>query len=190
VPQTVPEEVWPEPAWRQPEEVTAAAPPPAPSVPPPAVVVAERTADDSRTRTVALLALGGGTTAIGAAFLTWLRIRIDGFAAPGSAEVGWEDSGGKAVVVAGALALVVGVALLVGRHEVWLKMALLVAGGSSLIIAVVNMADAQSKADDIHAEFGIPETDVTAQIGDGLYLTAVAGAALVTAGLLARPNEP
>jgi hypothetical protein len=77
-------------------------------------------------------------------------------------------------------------ALWVGRRELWLKVTLLITGGVTVVIAIVHMVDVGSKARDIEVQFGIPATDVRAQIGVGLYLVVVGGAGMLIAGLQAR----
>ena len=80
-------------------------------------------------------------------------------------------------------------ALWIGRRDLWLKIALLIAGGVTIVIAMVHMVDAGSKARDIEVQFGIPAGDVSAQVGVGLYLVVVGGLGLLAAGLRARTDS-
>jgi hypothetical protein len=137
-------------------------------------------------RKAAFLGLMGASLAIIGAFQKWLSIRISGFSPPGSAQTGWRGGDGRTIVVAAVVAGLAAGALFVGRRELWLKIALLIAGGVTIVIAVVHMVDAGSKARDIEMQFGIPAGDVRAQIGAGLYLVIVGGVGLLAAGLQAR----
>ena len=82
-----------------------------------------------------------------------------------------------------------GAGLLMRRRDLWLKVALLIAGGVTLVIALVHMADVGSKASDIEVQFGIPSGDVRAEVGAGLYVVAAGGVALLSAGLRARTTS-
>jgi hypothetical protein len=137
-------------------------------------------------RNAAFVALAGAVLAVIGAFQVWLRIRIVDFIPPGSAETGWSGGDGRTIVVAAAVATLAAAGLLLGRRDLWLKAALLVTGGVTLVIAVVHMLDAGSKAHDIEVQFGIPAGDVHAQVGYGLYLVVLGGAGLLAAGLRAR----
>ncbi|MEY2449460.1 MAG: hypothetical protein QOH79_2936 [Acidimicrobiaceae bacterium] len=137
-------------------------------------------------RKAAFVGMMGAALAIIGAFQVWLRIRIAGFIPPGSAETGWRGGDGRTIVLAAAVAGVAAGALWAGRRDLWLKIALLIAGGITIVIALVHMVDAGSKARDIEVQFGIPSSDVSAQVGVGLYLVVVGGVGLLVAGLQAR----
>jgi hypothetical protein len=137
-------------------------------------------------RKAAFVGIMGAALAMVGAFQVWLRIRIAGYIPPGSAQTGWRGGDGRTIVIAAAAAGLAAAALWSGRRDLWLKIALLIAGGVTLVIAVVHMVDAGSKARDIQMQFGIPAGDVSAQIGVGLYLVAVGGVGLLVAGLQAR----
>ena len=128
----------------------------------------------------------GAALAVLGTFQQWVMITIAGFSPPGSAQSGWDGGDGRTIAVAGGAAAIAAVALLIGRRDLWIKIVLLIAGATTMIIAIVNMVDAGSKADDIQVQFGIPAGDVHAQIGIGLYLVALGGAGLVAAGLRMR----
>src|SRR5207244_1421741 len=120
-------------------------------------------------RKAAFAGIVGAALAIVGSFQVWLRIRIAGFIPPGSAETGWRGGDGRTIVLAGLIAGFAAGALWIGRRDLWLKIALLIAGGVTIVIAVVHMVDAGSKARDIEVQFGIPAGDVSAQVGVGLY---------------------
>jgi hypothetical protein len=157
-----------------------------PSMPSPTPEESERIAKANRQ--AAYVSLVAAAVAIIGAFQVWLRIQIDGLTPPGSAQSGWDGGDGRTIVVAGIAGAVAGIALLIGRRDLWVKVVLLIAGAITTIIAIVNVVDAGSKAHDIRVQFGIPAQDVTAMLGIGLYLVAVAGAALIGAGLRMRTS--
>jgi hypothetical protein len=137
-------------------------------------------------RPAAYAALFGAVLAAIGAFQVWLRISVVNVSPPGSAETGWKGGDGRTIVVAALVAAVAGVGLLLRRRDLWLKVALLIAGGVTLVIALVHMADVGSKANDIELQFGIPSGDVRAEVGAGLYIVAAGGVAVLAAGLRAR----
>jgi hypothetical protein len=137
-------------------------------------------------RKAAFAGILGAALAIVGSFQVWLRIRIAGYTPPGSAETGWRGGDGRTIVLAALVAGVAAGALWVGRRDLWLKVALLISGGVTIVIAIVHMVDAGSKAHDIQIQFGIPAGDVSAQVGVGLYLVVVGGLGLLAAGLRAR----
>jgi hypothetical protein len=141
-------------------------------------------------RKAAFAGILGAALAIVGSFQVWLRIRIAGFIPPGSAETGWRGGDGRTIVLAAVVAGVAAGALWIGRRDLWLKIALLIAGGVTIVIAIVHMVDAGSKARDIEVQFGIPAGDVSAQVGVGLYLVVVGGLGLLAAGLRARTESP
>ena len=186
-----------------PTTVDLDAPPPPRTPPPPAPAVAEAPAlpaeappppppvPDSRTdnRPAAYVALLGAALGIIGAFQVWLRITIATVSPPGSAETGWRGGDGRTIVVAAVVAAIAGIGLLLGRRDLWLKVALLIAGGVILVIALVHMANVPSKAEDIERQFGIPMGDVRAEVGTGLYVAIAGGVAILTAGLRARTTS-
>lgn len=140
-------------------------------------------------RIAALMGVAGAAVTVIGAFQVWLRIRIAGFAPPGSAETGWKGGDGRTIVVAAAVAAVAAAGLFLDRRDLGLKVALLVTGGVSIVIAAVNMVDAGSKGRDIEVQFGIPAGDVHAQVGIGLYLVMIGGLGLLASGLRARTTS-
>jgi hypothetical protein len=141
-------------------------------------------------RVAAALGAVGGVGGAMAAFLTWFEIEIDGLATPGSFQSGLAGRDGRTVVAAGAIAAIVAVLLAIGRREAWLQLTLLVAGGVTTIIALVNLVDASSKADRLHDEFGVVTDALSARPGPGLWLLLVSGVATLAAGLAARRGTP
>lgn len=155
--------------------------PPAPTAwPPPSAPVA------IDNRPAAYAALFGAVLAAIGAFQVWLRISVVNVSPPGSAETGWKGGDGRTIVVAALVAGAAGVGLLLRRRDLWLKVALLIAGGVTLVIALVHMADVGSEANDIELQFGIPSGEVRAEVGAGLYVVAAGGVAVLAAGLRAR----
>lgn len=187
----------PEPPPSLPAESPPAPPPPSgfvpplPVVPEPAAPVASPSDDATKlhNRKAAYLALVGAALAIIGAFQTWLRIRVGGFVPPGSAQTGWRGGDGRTIVVAAGVGAVAALVLWVGRRELGLKIALLITGGVTVVIAVVHMVDVGSKAHDIEVQFGIPAEDVRAQVGVGLYLVVLGGLGLLVAGLQAKTSS-
>jgi hypothetical protein len=170
-----------------PAEPMAAEPMGEPVLAPPVEVPAPPRLIDNRK--AAFLGLMGAALAVIGAFQKWISIRIAGFSPPGSAQTGWRGGDGRTIVVAAAVAGLAAVALFAGRRELWLKIALLISGGVTIVIAIVHMVDAGSKARDIEQQFGIPAGDVRAQIGAGLYLVVVGGVGLLASGLQARTSS-
>ncbi len=139
-------------------------------------------------RQAAYVGLGAAALAILGAFQVWLTITIDGLSPPGSAQTGWDGGDGRTILVAGVAAAIASLAVLLGFHDLWTKVLLLISGAIAAIIAIVNMVDAGSKAHDIQMQFGIPAGDVKAKIGIGLYLVVIGGVSLVAAGLRVRTS--
>jgi len=137
-------------------------------------------------RHAVLVALAAAAISLAGAFQVWVRIRIAGFAPPGSAQTGWQGGDGRTIVAAAVAAVVAAAAVALGGREAWPKVLLLVAGAIALVIAVVNIVDAGSKANDIQVQFGIPAEDVEAQVGIGLYLVCAGGIGMVAAGVWVR----
>lgn len=144
-----------------------------------------RTLEQER-RAGAALALASATMALFGVSQTWLRIRITGVAAPGSAQTGWDGRDGWTVALAAGLAAVAAVGVLIGRRDVWLRVVLFVTGATTLVIASVNLAGVRSKADNIHQMYGIPSEEVKAQIGIGLVVLAFASVGMLAGALLAQ----
>jgi hypothetical protein len=136
------------------------------------------------------LALGAGVATVASTLLPWIQIEVDRRAGPGSAATGLGGRDGATVLVVGALAALIGLVLLLGRGDPWLKIGLFVTGGITTIVGIVDIADVQSKANALEERYGVPEGVVTASVGVGLWLVLAAGLALLAAGLLARRTVP
>ena len=143
--------------------------------------------DDAKDRRVAAgVSLASAGVALLGVTQTWLRISVDGWHGPGSSQTGWHGRDGWTVAVAAVVAAVAAVGILIGRREPWLRIALFVAGGAMVVVALVNLASIRSKADDIHALFGISPADVRAEVGVGLILVAFASVGVLGGALLAH----
>ncbi|MGH9188240.1 MAG: hypothetical protein ACRD0U_20930 [Acidimicrobiales bacterium] len=138
----------------------------------------------------ALLGAAGGVLAVLGAFLTWIRVEIDGATAPGSFTTGLQGRDGRTIVAAGVVALIVAGLLAIGRRAPWLPVALLVVGGVATVIAIVTIAEASAKANRIEDTFGIPAGSVVSRPGLGLWLVLLAGGLMLAGGVLARRRAP
>jgi hypothetical protein len=132
------------------------------------------------------LAIGSAALALVGVYSTWLRVTVSGFGGPGSSQSGWDGRDGWTVAVTAAVTAGCGIAILLGRKEAWLPNLLILSGAVTVIIAVVNVAGAGSKADDIHLRYSILPTDVHASIGIGVWLVAVAGVGTLAGALFAH----
>jgi hypothetical protein len=141
---------------------------------------------DPRNRVAALLALAGAGLAIIGTSLSWYEIVVAGFLAPGGSLTGWEGRDGWTVVAGAVVAIAVALLLLAGQRRLAWRVALLVAGAITAIVAFAGVADARSKGEKVQDEFGIPAGRVAADIGTGLWLVAVAGVAELAAGVVVR----
>ena len=92
------------------------------------------------------LGLGAGLLAVAATYLPWIEIEIAGHSGPGSLATGLGGRDGVTVLVVGALAAVAGVLLLLGRGDVWLKLAMFVTGAIVTIIGIVDIVDVRNKS--------------------------------------------
>lgn len=133
--------------------------------------------------------VGGGLAALGT-FLDWFTIEIGGVTAPGGSATGWEGRDGR-TVLAGAVVSVIAAALVaLGSTRLAPKIALIVAGGVTSVIAIAGLVDTSGKADSVADEFAIPADRTSAEVGSGLWLVTAAGLAEVLAGVMARPAAP
>jgi hypothetical protein len=147
-------------------------------------LVPRRTRVDNRIAGGAALLAGLATVA--ASFLPWIQIEIAGHSGPGSQATGLGGRDGVTVLVVGAVAGLIGILLLAGRGDAWLKLGLFVTGSVVTIIGIVDIVDVQNKADVLERRYGVREGVVTASVGIGLWVVLVAGVVLLAAGLLAR----
>lgn len=161
-----------------------ASPSPSPEPAPSAVALPETAAGDNRI--AAFIALASAAVSLIGAFQVWLRITIGGFAPLGSDATGWEGGDGRTVVGAAVVGAVVAVFLLRGWREMWLKVALFIVGGVTVVIATANIAAVRSKAHDVEVQFGIAAASVRATAGIGVWLALIAGLGFVGAALRTR----
>lgn len=134
-----------------------------------------------------IAAVGGGALAGLGTVLTWFTIEIGGISAPGGSATGLEGRDGRTVLAAAVVALLAAGFIAVGRRVFAAKVALLAAGAVTAIVAVAGIADATAKDEEVEDEFGIPADRVVADVGAGLWVVAVAGAALLAAGATVTP---
>jgi hypothetical protein len=144
-----------------------------------------RTSKDPTT----LLAAGlGGIGAVMAAtgtFADWFTIVIGGVAAPGGSATGWEGRDGRTVLAAAVVSAVAAGFVAFDTKRLAPKIALIVAGFVTAVIAVAGILDTRSKADKVQDEFAIAPERVSAEIGVGLWLVAGGGVVEVAGGILA-----
>jgi hypothetical protein len=157
------------------------------TAPPPARRLVSRV--DARNRLAALVALAGAALAVIGTSLSWYEVTIAGYLAPGGSLTGWEGRDGRTVVAAAVVAAAVAVVLFAGRRRLAWKVALIVAGVVTAIVAFAGVADTRSKGDKVQDEFGIPAGQVAAEAGAGLWVVAGAGLAELVAGALVRVRE-
>ena len=142
--------------------------------------------DDPQNRLAATIAIvGAGLAAVGT-FLDWFTIEIGGIAAPGGSATGWDGRDGRTVLAGAVVAALAAGLVALGSRRLAPKIALIVAGGVTAVIAIAGIVDTNGKADAVRDEFAIPADRVRSEIGAGLWLVAAAGLAEVAAGLAAR----
>lgn len=141
---------------------------------------------DPQNRLAATIALvGSGFAAVGT-FLDWFTIEIGGVAAPGGSATGWDGRDGRTVLAGAVVTAVAAGLVILGSRRLAPKIALIVAGGVTAVIAVAGIVDTNGKADAVRDEFAIPADRVRSEIGAGLWLVAGAGLAEIAAGLATR----
>jgi hypothetical protein len=146
----------------------------------PAVVI------DPRGRAAALFGALGAAAAAGGTFLDWSTIEVAGLAAPGGSATGWESRDGRTVLAGAVVGFVAAVLVALGSRKLAPKIALIVAGGVTAVIAIAGILDTAGKADKVQEEFAIPADRVQATVGAGVWLVALAGVVEVAAGVLVR----
>jgi hypothetical protein len=120
-------------------------------------------------------------------FADWFTIRIGGVVAPGGSATGWEGRDGRTVLAAAGVCVVAAVLVAFDTRRLAPKVALIVAGFVTAVIAIAGILDTRGKAEKVRDEFAIAPDRVVAEIGPGLWLVATAGIAEVAAGV-AAPN--
>jgi hypothetical protein len=141
---------------------------------------------DPRVRLAAGLGAGGAALAAAGTFLDWFTIEVGGITAPGGSATGWEGRDGRTVLAGAVVSLVSAVLVVLGSRKLAPKMALVVAGGVTAVIAIAGVLDASGKADKVQEEFAIPAERVQSEVGTGLWLVTLGGVVELAAGLLAR----
>jgi hypothetical protein len=132
--------------------------------------------------------LGAAMAAVGT-FLDWFTIEIAGIAAPGGSATGWEGRDGRTVLAGAAVCAVAAAFVALDTRRLWPKIALIVAGFVTGVIAVAGILDTNSKAEKVEDEFAIQADRVVAQVGPGLWLVA-GGAIVELAGGVAARQPP
>jgi hypothetical protein len=145
-----------------------------------------RPVTDPRSRLAAVLGLAGAVMAAGGTFLDWSTIEVGGLAAPGGSATGWEGRDGRTVLAGAVVGLVAAVLVGLGSRKLAPKVALVVAGGVTAVIALAGIVDTSGKAEEVEAEFAIPADRVAATVGAGAWLVALGGVVEVAGGVLAR----
>ncbi len=162
-------------------------PPPVASPPPPAAAAALTAPPEPiDNRSAALLAFGAAALSLIGAFQVWLRITVGGFAPLGSDATGWQGGDGRTVVGAAVVGAVVAALLLRGWREMWLKVALFIVGGVTVVIATANIAAVRSKGHDVEVQFGLSAGSVKATAGIGVFMALIAGLGFLGAALRTR----
>jgi hypothetical protein len=141
---------------------------------------------DPRGRVAALLGVLGAAVAAGGTFLGWSTIEVGGLTAPGGSQTGWEGRDGRTVLAGAVVGLVAAVLVALRSRKLAPKIALIVAGGVTSVIAVAGILDTAGKADKVQEEFAIPADRVQATVGSGVWLVVLGGVVQVAAGVLVR----
>jgi hypothetical protein len=147
------------------------------------------TADPQNRLAATIAALGGALAAVGT-FLDWFTIEIGGVTAPGGSATGWEGRDGRTVLAGAVVSFVAAALVVLGSKRLAPKIALIVAGGVTAVIAIAGIVDTTGKADSVADEFAIPADRINAAVGSGLWLVTAAGLAEVLAGVIVRPPKP
>lgn len=142
--------------------------------------------EDPQNRLAAALGLAGAAMAAVGTFLDWFTISIGGVTAPGGSATGWAGRDGRTVLAGAVVSTVSAVLILLGSRHLAPKIALIVAGFVTAVIAIAGILDTQGKEDAVQDEFAIAAGRVIAEVGPGLWLVAGAGIVGVAAGVATR----
>jgi hypothetical protein len=151
--------------------------------------LAARLSRDPHAVLAAVLGLLGAALAAFGTFLDWFTISIGGVTAPGGSATGWEGRDGRTVVAGAAVCVVAAVLVLLDTRRLWPKIALIVAGFVTGVVATAALLDTSNKAEKVQDEFAIPSGRVAADIGAGLWLVAVGAISELAAGVAARQPD-
>jgi hypothetical protein len=149
-------------------------------------LIGERPSDDPQSLLAAGLGVLGGAMAVVGTFLDWYTITIAGVNAPGGSATGWDGRDGRTVLAGAVVSLAAAVLVALDTRRLWPKIAMIVAGFVTGVIAVAGIIDTRGKAEQVRDEFAIGADRVAAEVGAGLWL--VAGGAIVelAGGVAAR----
>lgn len=136
-----------------------------------------------------LLAAGvgvvGAVVAALGTFADWFTIVIGGVVAPGGSATGWEGRDGRTVLAAAAVATLAALLVAFDTGRLAPKIALIVAGFVTVVIALAGILDTRAKAEKVQDEFAIAPERVSAEVGAGLWLVLAGGVAELAAGVAA-----
>jgi hypothetical protein len=143
-------------------------------------------------RPAALAALTGAALLLVGSFTRWSKVTIDGVVIRELSQNGWDNGNGKLTVLVAVGAAAVGVLLLVGVAEMWMKVGLLVAAAVVLVAAVLQFLDFTSngKPERIADTLGLDPSGIRSDAGGGLFIVGLAAVALAVAGLLVERRRP
>lgn len=134
------------------------------------------------------LGLAGAAVVTAGAFADWYTISIAGVTAPGGSATGWEGRDGRTVVAGAAICAAAAVLVALDSRRLAPKLAVVIAGFVTAVIAVAGIIDTTGKAEQVEREFAIPAGRVEASVEPGLWLVAV-GAVLELAGGVAAHQQ-
>jgi hypothetical protein len=144
---------------------------------------------EDRRRIGTFLAVAGAALAAAGTFDTWFTITIAGVTAPGASAPGWDGRDGRTVVAGAAVAGIAAALVATGRTRLAVKVALLVAGAVTAIVAFAAITDTSGKAGKVEEEFGIPAGRVEATTEAGVWAVLLGGMLELTAGVVLRVGD-
>jgi hypothetical protein len=143
-------------------------------------------------RPAAAAALAAAVLLAIGSFMRWSTVTIDGVMIRELSQNGWDNGNSKITLLVAVGAAIVGVLLLFGVAEMWMKVGLLVAAAVCLVAAVLQFLDVTSngKPDRIADTLGLAPTGIHSDAGGGLFVIGIAAVALAVAGLLVERRQP
>jgi hypothetical protein len=148
-----------------------------------------RASRDPQALVAAGLGVVGAAMAAAGTFVDWYTITIAGITAPGGSATGWEGRDGRTVLAGAAVSVVAAAFVAFDTKRLWPKIALIVAGFVTGVIAVAGILDTSNKAEKVQDEFAIQSDRVSAEVGAGLWLVAVGAIVELAGGVAARQPE-
>jgi hypothetical protein len=124
---------------------------------------------------VRILVFGGAIALVAGAFLPWVRASLGGI----SVEQKGLDGDGTFTLLCGIAAAVLFWVVV----SQWGRLITLLAGTFALVVTVYDIADINSKANELSTAAGVFQID--ASVGIGLWISAAASVALVLGAILA-----